>query len=449
MQTVLVTVDAARADHLGQYGYGRDTMPVVDRLADGGVCYERAYANGTNTGVSLPSLLSSRYRGASALRSTTDLASTLTSGDVATAGFHSNALFANRVGTPTGFDHYEDFDVAAAEEEENRSSAVERAYSSVVDVLRPIVERLGVRSRAESVQQFLLPASLVHEFSVYEDAADVTDAALAWAREHADEDFFLWVHYMDPHRPYGIADVDPAFGDPAEESEIRSLMSKAGLRPDAVTDAERQRVIDLYDSDLRYTSDQIDRLLDGFDAAGVEDPGIVLTADHGEEFGEHGEFFHRNRPYDELLHVPLVVSPPSTESPDEAVVEAPRELLDVAPQILEWHGIERPEQFQGRPLDEAGERRVVATGSFVETNQVVAGRWDGWKFIQVASGKTELYDLEADPGETDDLASDRTDVVEEFEDAIPAELYEGDPVTVDAGGDEAVQRRLSELGYLE
>ncbi|HMB49027.1 MAG TPA: sulfatase [Natronoarchaeum rubrum] len=447
MKTVLLTVDALRADHLSQYGYERETMPVVDRIAAEGTRFEAAFANGTNTGVSLPSLLSSRYFGVEDARTGPNVATAIDESGATTAGFHSNALFSNRVGDVAGFDRYEDFGVADEQEEANTSSGVELAYDRVVDTLRPIVERLGVRDYAELVQERLFPTSLIHELSVYVDAETLTDEVLAWTEDHADEDFFLWVHYMDPHRPYGIDPADPAFADPIGDDEIRDLMSRAGISPETITDEDRELMIDLYDSDLRYTSDQIDRLLDGFEELGIwDETGLVFTADHGEEFDEHGHYFHRNRPYDELLHVPLVVVDPVRSG--DADASAQRELLDVAPTLCEWHGVDVPEQFGGTPLFDGDGREVIATGSFVEQGHVVAGRWDGWKYIHVEDGETELFDLDADPGETNDVAAVHPDTVESFERAIPNPLFEGEPVSVDAAEGE-LQDRLADLGYLE
>lgn len=445
MKTVLLTVDALRADHLSQYGYDRDTMPVVDRILRDGTQFEAAFANGTNTGVSLPSLLASRYFGADGARNGPNVATVLAEGGVTTAGFHSNTLFANRVDTVAGFDHYEDFNVADSTGE-TEDAIHERVYRAFVDTLRPVVERLGVRNYAERMQEFVFPTSLIHDFTVYVDAERLTEEVLSWVEDHTDEDFFLWIHYMDPHRPYGIDVADPEYGALADRDEIRSLMSKAGIRPDEVTPAERERIIDLYDSDVRYTSEHISCLVDGFEELDIwGETGLVFTADHGEEFGDHGYYYHRNRPYDELIHVPLVIKPP--ESSEGSPVTDQRELLDVAPTICDWHGVASDAGFQGRHLFGGGSREVVATGSFVEDGPVVAGRWDGWKYIHVDGVGTELYWLSDDPEEIVEVSDDNPDIVDDFERSIPDAVYQGESVSVYAA-DEVVRERLSELGYV-
>jgi arylsulfatase A-like enzyme len=447
VNTVLITVDALRADHLHQYGYDRDTMPVLDRLADDGVRFDPAFSNGTNTGISIPSFLSSQYFGADGVENGPNVASVLREAGVTTAGFHSNTFFATRVADVRGFDHYEDFDVAAAAED-RADSATERAYNRLIGAVKPVVSRLGVQAYAETVQEAIFPASLVHKPTVYVDDRRLTDEVIDWVRAHADEEFFLWVHYMEPHRPYGINVEDPAFGESAGDDEIHELMSKAGVHPDTITDRERERIVDLYDSDIRYTSRQVSRLLDALSDCGVwEETAVVFTADHGEEFDDHGHYFHRNRPYDELIRVPLVVRRPERDG--GRVVEAQRELLDLAPTLCGWHGGDIPDVFRGAPLFSEGDREVIATGGFVEEGNVVAGRWDGWKYISAEGGTTELFDLTEDPGEKRDVAAENGGVVGTFERAIPDAVFEGGPVSVEAAQEGAVRQRLEDLGYLE
>jgi len=455
MSSLLVTVDALRASHLAQYGYDRDTFPVLDELLDAeGTHFRAAFANGTNTKISLPSILCSQYVAGDAIQAGPTVASALPE-SVSTAGIHSNTYFGG-VGTDVpGFDTFEDFGVSGTDGA-SQGPARKRLFRRAMDVVRPAVERLGVRPAAERVQQAIFPASMIHEFSVYEDAETTTDRALAWL-DGVGGDFFLWVHYMDPHRPYGMDLDDPAYTRPADESEIADLMSTAGVQPDSLTDEQRRRIVDLYDSDIRYTATHVSRLFDGLREDGRwDDLDVILTADHGEEFGDHGSYFHRNRPYDELIHVPLAVKrgdggvdADGDRAP--ATVDGQRELLDVAPTICSFHGVSAPPAFEGEPLFEGGPRTVRATGSFNDDVQVVAARDDGWKYIAVGDDREELYDLSADPGEQADRAAEDPARCEQLRDAIPRHLFEARsgrrPDAEDV--DEDVAQRLEELGYME
>jgi arylsulfatase A-like enzyme len=295
---------------------------------------------------------------------------------------------------------------------------------------------------------------MIHEFSVYEDAETTTDRALAWL-EDVNGEFFLWVHYMDPHRPYGMDLDDPTYTHPADESEIAELMSTAGVQPENLSDEQRRRIIDLYDSDIRYTATHMHRLFSELQDSGQWDElNVILTADHGEEFGDHGSYFHRNRPYDELIHVPLVVKRADGGDPNDETlssVDEQRELLDVAPTICSFHGVSSPSVFEGEPLFEGDARTVFSTGSFNDDGQVVAVRDDGWKYIDVVTRTNELYNLSDDPKEQENLADQEAARCERLRSTIPQHLFESKPAGRPdvADVDEGVAQRLEELGYME
>jgi arylsulfatase A-like enzyme len=226
-------------------------------------------------------------------------------------------------------------------------------------------------------------------------------------------------------------------------------MARAGVKPEQIAPDDRRLLIDLYDSAIRYTSDQVARLFDGLDESGLwDETAVILTADHGEEFGEHGRYFHRNRPYDELLHVPMFLRTPEMDT--STTVDADRELLDVAPTVCRLHGVDAPEEFLGAALRDSRERRPIATGSFRDDGPVVGARWDGWKYIDV-DGVPELFDLGDDPGEQTNVAAEHPAVCRRYRDRIPDALLEteADGVPDASDVDSETQRRLEELGYLE
>lgn len=444
MDTVLITVDALRPDHLSQYGYHRDTMPILEEfLEEGGTLFENAFSNGTHTGISLPSMLSSRYLGDEPAKSGPTLPSSLPD-DVTCIGVHSNTYFATRIDRPVGFDEFEDFGVAESDEERVRSPT-QRAFRQVMDQVRPTVERLGVRDIAERVQKTIFPAHLIHESTSYETAAETTDRALELV-DGVDGDMFLWVHYMDPHRPFCMHIDDPAYSDPVSQDEVHSLMARAGITPQKITDEEREQLIDLYDSEIRYTSMHVRRLVDGLRERGRwKNSQVVFTADHGEEFSEHGEYFHRNRPYDELIRVPLVARGPQADGGRES---SQRELLDIAPTICGEYDTAVPDEFLGENLFTGEDRRVVATGSFKDAAPVVAARWGGWKYIEVGD-KTELYDLTADAGELENIAVNHPDRVSAYSETVPRRLRKEGHSAVPTDVDNDVSERLADLGYLD
>jgi arylsulfatase A-like enzyme len=421
-------------------------MPALDRLVDQGTHYVSAFANGTNTGVSLPSLLTSQYQGTAASIRGPTVASALQRSGISTGAFHSNTLFANIVGRAHGFDDFQDFGVIEEDSNSDHHPLSHRIYNKTKSKVKPLFEYLGIKTVSKRIQDIIVPQEVLHSMTYYINAEELTDQVTEWIRRHSDESFFLWVHYLDPHRPYGIDLENPTYCEPTEIKEIRHLMSKAGNNPAAVTEREREQIIDLYDSDLRYTSREIDRLFNQLDKIGIwENTSIIFTADHGEEFGEHGEFFHRNIPYDQLIHVPLLVKAPEY---DREVTTETRELLDIAPTICEITGTEMPSSFQGLPLNQPGKRQVIARGAFAETGPVVAGRWDGWKYI-FSDGAEELYNLSVDSLEQNNVVADHPDITASYRSEIPDSLFEAVSASKNQTDSKIVEERLRGLGYMD
>lgn len=451
MQTILITVDALRADHLPQYGYDRETLPALDALAEDGTLFSNAYANGPYTRISVPSVHASRYLAYERLDSVPTVTSVLRD-----AGVHTACI-----GTRTGFQHlegdliYDEFvDLGRDEfhEEANASESItDRFLGATANALERVGERLTEHERLYSAGQsvYWTVFGKPFEHKGYTSAKTVTETALEWLEEQADEDFFLWIHYMEGHRPYGVHDSEHRYVDRDIDDElITELMKKAGTEPDAVTAEERELLRDLYDSDLAYCSTHLERLFDGLRELDIwEESAIAFTSDHGEEFYEHGEYFHRNLPYDELTHVPLLVKPPGSDGGDDTVDEQ-RELLDLAPTICRFHGVDRPASFLGTDLFEGEGRTAISVGSQLYDDPVIGVRDDGWKYITFPDDE-RLFDLESDPGERESIADDHPDVVADLRDRIPERLFEMEPEELRRPRDEVDKERLEALGYLE
>jgi arylsulfatase A-like enzyme len=449
--TVLITVDALRADHLGQYGYERDTMPVLDRLSDEGTLFERTYANGSHTRPSIPSIHSSRYLGYADVERKDTIASVLNDAGLRTACIGTQTGFHDAAGELL-FDEYTNLGRDEFYEQADQSrSAVERFLESVRTTagrIRPVVERLGpMYDYVETVYE----DTVGHGFNYlgYTSAENVVDEAISWLDERSSEDFFLWIHFMEGHRPYGVHDEAPAYLDhPVPEDEIRRLMKTAGLSPETLTIDDHERIVDMYDSNLSYCSRQLDRLFDELETRALwDDTNLLFSADHGEEFHEHGKYFHVNYPYDELIHVPLITK---TERGRGERVGERRELLDLGPTIADLHGVDHERtSFEGKPLFEGEERTVIAIGRQMNfEGNAIAVRTDSWKYITV-DGTEYLYDLDGDSREEFDVANEHPTVVERLKREVPDAVFE----MPEAGYGDVVERvpeeRLQALGYLD
>jgi arylsulfatase A-like enzyme len=282
------------------------------------------------------------------------------------------------------------------------------------------------------------------------------------------ERFFLFVHYFDPHYTYHRHDE---YGFAAERAgRLEGGEEIAHLRQlgTSLTEEEVGFVRDLYDGEIRFTDEGIGRLLDALQEKGLDDETLVVfAADHGEEFLERGWLGHTRTLYDELVRVPLILR--LTSEPERSVIEEPVSLTRVAPTILELLGIEVPEslpqpsltrQLAAKP-EEPSASYVLTEVDFVPvsklnrqkitTQQSLIG--PRYKLIRnILKDELELYDLLADPAESDDLAARQPGRVREMERQLDELLDESRARAVQARSldlsDEEI-RALKALGYGE
>ncbi|MGD9724427.1 MAG: sulfatase-like hydrolase/transferase [Pirellulales bacterium] len=212
------------------------------------------------------------------------------------------------------------------------------------------------------------------------NAAQVTDEALAWLAQPHAAPVFLWVHYFDPHAPYDPPGYDPAFA----------------MRP-------------RYDAEIYYVDTQLRRLLAGIDAQAAGPTLVILTADHGEGLGQHGEDSHGLFAYNSTLRVPLIVRFPDGRL-QRRVVRAPVALVDVLPSVLSWLGIDVPLGLDGQLLPLADPPSATPRTVYFE-NQFPTSAF-GWASVDgimhggyklIRAPQPELYDLAGDPQERDNL----------------------------------------------
>ena len=420
---LLVTIDTLRADHVGAYGYHRATTPVLDRLAATGVLFEIAYAPMGATSPSHASLMTSLLppahgvvRNGLALADDHEtLAERFGAAGHCTAAFVSSYPVKSRFGFEQGFAH---FDEAFTRE---GSTVTFRGWEG-----QPVQGGFDRR------------------------ASETTDAAVAWL-EQRDEacPAFVWVHYFDPHMPYA----------PPEHARLW----------DGEDAGPRARMVAGYDAEIRYTDEQLGRLLQAFDeAGGARDRVTVVTADHGEGLRDHGHLTHNKLLYDSEVRVPLVFHAPGRIAAGMRSGQ-PAHLVDVAPTLLALAGVDTerregvdlsvhlrasaPSPDASRPLLLQRPHYARAGDDDPRSDARFGVRSGTWKWIGGGrSGRDELYDLSIDPGELDDLADRSPDVTARLADraASMAEasgrLQRGPaPPRVD----EEDRRALEALGYVE
>lgn len=347
---LLIVVDTLRADHLGAYGYARDTSPRLDAWARTAVVFEQARSTGPSTRFSVPPLMigkyfteidRDKYEWPRIGEGETLLAERLDPLGYTSGAFHSIRYLRPFYRLDQGFDHYSDKSL------DDRGPPLRMTSSDYI-----------------------------------------TDEALAWVDKAQLKDhqpFLLWAYYGDPHSQYMRHDGFKLFS---------------------------QNYRDLYDHEILFTDHHIGRLFDGLAERGLtDDLIIVFTSDHGEALDpevDHGTLNHSRTLYDELIHVPLIISGPGV-TPRR--VSTPVSLVDVVPTMLELVGLPHDPALRGVSLAPwlRGEDPVHPP-VFFEKHRALDDPQKGmiaWPYkviLTVPTGHTAIYDLAADPAETRNVA---------------------------------------------
>lgn len=352
---VLLVLDTVRADHLGLYGYGRPTTPVLDSLAARAVRFDLARSPAPWTLPSHASMFTGRWphelsvdydRPLDGTHPT--LAEHLARQGYATGGFVGNTVYCNSwFGVDRGFARYEDA-------HENRAiSALEMFRSSALT--RELIP-LGVRAGIWASDG---------RFSPRKPAEQVNRDALAWldAGGRGDRPFFLFLNYIDAHGPYTLPDHFPRSFSKANRGELIAANRRANNK--GLPDAERfaaieQLGIDAYDDCIRYIDAQIGHLLAELDRRDKRrDTWVIVTADHGEHFGEHGLFIHGNSLHRPLVDVPLLIIPPDGAAARRVVTD-PVSLRDLPATVADLVGPGGEAAFPGHSLRHHWDARLAA-----------------------------------------------------------------------------------------
>jgi arylsulfatase A-like enzyme len=228
-------------------------------------------------------------------------------------------------------------------------------------------------------------------------ANQIVSAALVSVKRSSPKPLFLWLHLMEPHSPYApppwtIGTFRGSGGAPVRLPV--AAPAPAWLLNGSPNDLRRYE--EAYDEEILAVDTAVGTLLRGIDE--VRDASrtvVALTADHGEQFLDHGGWEHSDQLYDELIRVPLMIKAPGEP---RRTVDAQVELLDVYPTLLDYAGVDLPSDVPGRSL--AGGEPVESEPAFSEiAGSQYAVRTDEWKLIVGADIEPRLFDLRVDPHE--------------------------------------------------
>ena len=413
---VLITIDALRADHVSWADPSYDLTPELARLATESVVFRQAISSFQSTTGAMPSLMTGRWpsfegvatwtqstrygfaglatpgeRGRRGLTSNvTTLAEVLAARGYRTAGFNTNPHLSIANHFNQGFEEYEQFKPFLEHAQAHRRHPLESAYP---------------------------PADLV------------SDAVTDWLGHTDDRPFFVWAHFMEPHSPYlPPAPFDrqfpPGFTALADlevnEALYHLLFATRGsrrakdYRSGAELGVDKPSMIGhahaLYRGEVRFCDQQVARIIAALRSSGRLDRTLlIVTADHGEEFGEHGHVFHDwtwPAP-EELIRIPLLIRLPGGAHGGSEVDDLVR-MVDIAPTVLEVVGLgDGGLHLDGRSLRPlwTGEGDTPRT-AFISMIDYGVARDATWKYrLDKASGREHLFHIQDDPLEEHDVAA--------------------------------------------
>lgn len=385
---ILIILDTLRADALGSYGAGPEASPTLDALARDAVRFENAYSQASWTRPSIATILTSLYPSEHGLRHKMDalpdrvttLAEALHANGYYTAGFVSNINVAPVFNFQQGFDEY--------------TYLAPDFYFWATDSATQLAIYKGLRLARE---RFL--RDRIYFYNYYQDAAVVTGAVTKWLQRTPSQPFFLLIHFMDPHDPY--------FEHPYDGRGVARVSN-----PDPPA-SRKDELHQLYSGDVAYLDSYLAGLLSQLKSTGTYDHSIIaVTADHGEEFQEHGGWWHGTTLYQEQVHVPLIVKR-AHEAQAGQVDSGFARSLDIAPTLMAAAGLRIPTEFVGRDL--FGPPLTAPLPLFAEEelegNVLASLRIGSWKLITANADNprglapVELYNLDQDANERRNLAA--------------------------------------------
>ena len=427
---IVIVVDTLRADRLHCYGNPRDTSPALDRFGAEGVVFDNAMSQGAETVTSVPLLLTGR-----------------------------------RPGEP-GMEWKEVMDLRFAVPQKQTptlaQSLKERGYRTALFSATPV---LGMNIDAS-------PGFDTYDLSIGDGpvwltstSEDLNTRALKWLDQHGggSHPFFMYLQYLDPHSQYRPPSAYCRYGRPgytARDNDRNDRLSGSSAETElpgegreraaahALSPRDVARLSDLYDGEVRCTDESLGRLFAKLKQRGLYDNTlIVVTADHGDAFLEHGDLQHGRSLYQELVHVPLLVRGPGVKGGRHVTHVV--ENASLAPTVLEAVGAGAsprslyPALTSGEePTSDIGMSEVPATG-------VYALREGPLKLITSRRG-TELYDLRTDPGERHNLAATRPKEVTRLQAMLKERLDARVAGKTTTGKLTEKQRKvMKSLGYLK
>ncbi|MEZ4646254.1 MAG: sulfatase [Chloroflexota bacterium] len=447
---ILLTIDTLRADWVGCYGHQPSLTPNLDKLAARGIRFAQAITGGSWTQAAFPVIITSSYAsmyggclGALAQERPSPLA-ILGENGYRTAAFSTSPLLSKTYGYHRDFHEFVDLIPQEKDPKIRYMKGGQRLLRT--PLFHQMAKMLGIRTR---------PAK------IYDTATDLNTQVRQWI-DRADKPFFVWAHYMDVHWPYHLEDTLTAPENIAQAWRDLAHMHASNWNQQLISPEQRRHYIQLYEDALRYTDTEIGKLFDYLEKSGrFEDTVIIVVADHGEEFLDHGRWGHfENNLHDEILRAVVDAGARCTGCtgchPTGAHTRSGSHYFEFV-----WLCCSRrcrreslTPLWTGQP--DTYKSNVSVSEMLRDDWHIVAVRTEEFKFIWDSrqSDNPRLYDLQEDPGEANNIAAQYPAIVKRLlayveerrrrmDETMP------DEATGEPNLDAELLNRLRGLGYVE
>jgi arylsulfatase A-like enzyme len=435
---VLIQIDTLRADHVGCYGYRRATTPNLDRFARAGVQFRNAYSTTSWTLPAVASLFTGLLPSRHGVRAVGDVLADFT--PTLALGLQQNGYTTGAISSNFAFvnpgPNYPDPPLH---------------FRQGFDTFQVLFQATRTDDRE---------GELIFGQPIRTARADAVTGKMDEFVRLSNEPFFLFALYIDPHYGYDPPpDYARLFEPHPTHSHVTGLMQDVLQLADPLSPEDIQHLVNLYDGEVRYTDELIGDFLAALDDSGAADRTIVvILADHGEAFREHGRMLHGQSLYENTVRIPLLIRGPGI--PHGTVVDQPVSITDVMPTLLDLAGVPAPKGIDGQslvPTWKGATQNTERSLAFELDNEpdllngarehARALRQGPWKLITSINDKAELYDLATDPRETHDLAAAGADVIRNLRVALVNATRAVSTPAVHPTLTDAEKERVKALGY--
>jgi len=449
---ILIIMDTTRVDHISCYGYHKKTTPRIDKFATSALLYKNAYSTAPRTLPSIASILTGTYPGYHGAyvapeifyrklsEENITIAEILKREGFLTAGIVS-CMITSRLGFNQGFHYFED---------------------KIVNypILLSTFGAFSFLNHFFPLEDFLFFNGL-HGHRV---ADQINQLAISWLERNREKSpFFFFLHYFDSHLPYlpfhsgntkgklsDLIQMKYSHGNPNYWRMERCLIGSVSSGKKPLLPEEREYLVTNYDGEILFLDAKIGEILDKLKGLELYDNSlIIITADHGEAFGEHGLMAHGKALYEDNIHVPLIIKYPLNDV-HEGIINYPVSLTGIVPTILSYLSIDPMGTIQGSSFQERKSQKIISQKFYKP--DMISMIFEDYKYVKVLGGEDQLFNIKKDPGEKENLIGQELEIERKLKKVLEGQtkelsLFQKTDKVVEI--DKQMMENLRALGYIK